>query len=122
NIPVTVDPGETDSGNNFIDERLGTISGNVLEDLDNNNTGDTGIGNVTVTLKDSAGNVVGTTTTAANGSYSFTNIATGNYTVEETTPSGYSDVGDSDGGNPNSIAVTLPPGGNSTGNNFIDER
>ncbi|HBY76278.1 MAG TPA: hypothetical protein DEG47_04555, partial [Cyanobacteria bacterium UBA11148] len=32
NIPVTVDPGETDSGNNFVDERRGAITGNVKED------------------------------------------------------------------------------------------
>ena len=41
------------AGNNFIDERPpGAISGTVREDLDNNDTGDTPIAGVTVTLKD----------------------------------------------------------------------
>jgi hypothetical protein len=49
----------------------GAITGTVREDLDNNNTGDSPIGGVTVTLKD-AGNIVGTTTTDANGNYAST--------------------------------------------------
>jgi len=98
------------------------VSGTVLEDTDNNNTGDTPIAGVTVELKDTAGNVVQTTTTDANGNYTFNNVPAGNYTVVETNKPGYTDVGDSDGGNPNSIAVTLTPGATSTGNDFVDER
>jgi hypothetical protein len=43
-ISVTVTPGQTNSGNVFVDERQpGVISGTVREDLDNNGTGDTPI-------------------------------------------------------------------------------
>jgi hypothetical protein len=37
-------------------------------------------------------------------------VPAGSYTVVETNKPGYTDVGDSDGGNPNTIAVTLTPG------------
>jgi serine-aspartate repeat-containing protein C/D/E len=120
---VTVTPGATNPGNTFIDERLpGNISGTVREDLDNNNTGDTPIAGVTVVLKDAAGTPIATTTTDANGNYSFTGVPAGTYTVEETNKPGYTDVSDIDGGNPNSIAVSLQPGQSSTGNDFVDER
>jgi uncharacterized surface anchored protein len=122
-IAVTLTPGATSTGNDFVDERLpGVVSGTVLEDNDNDNVGDTPIPGVTVELKDPAGNVVQTTTTDANGNYTFNNVPAGNYTVVETNKPGYTDVGDSDGGNPNTIAVTVTPGSSSTGNVFVDER
>jgi uncharacterized surface anchored protein len=61
-------------------------------------------------LKDAAGQPGATTTTDANGNYVFNNVPAGTYTVVETNKPGYTDVGDSDGGNPNTIAVTLTPG------------
>ncbi|MCP2728673.1 SdrD B-like domain-containing protein, partial [Limnofasciculus baicalensis] len=39
-IPVAVTAGETDTGNDFVEELPGTISGNVKEDIDNNDSGD----------------------------------------------------------------------------------
>ncbi|WP_284190110.1 SdrD B-like domain-containing protein, partial [Zoogloea oryzae] len=123
-IAVTVTPGATNSGNDFVDERLpGAISGTVREDNDNNDTGDTPIAGVTVTLVNATtGLVVATTTTDVNGNYTFTGVPAGSYNVIETNKPGYTDVGDVDGGNPNSIAVTLTPGQSSTGNDFVDER
>jgi serine-aspartate repeat-containing protein C/D/E len=94
----------------------------VLEDLDHNGTGDTPIAGVTVVLKDASGAPIATTTTDANGNYSFANVPAGNYTVEQTNKPGFTDVSDIDGGNPNSIAVTVTPGATNPGNNFIDER
>jgi hypothetical protein len=51
--------------------------------------GEPGLTGVTVTLKNAAGTVVGTTTTSATGAYSFTGLAIGTYTVTFTTPAGY---------------------------------
>jgi len=54
---------------------LGTISGQVRLDVDQDGDladAENGIGGVTITLRDSGGSVVGTTTTAPDGSYSFT--------------------------------------------------
>ena len=122
-VQTALQSGESDrSWDAGIVATSGTITGSVREDLDNNNTGDVPIAGVTVVLKDSAGNVVASTTTDTNGNYTFNNVPAGNYTVEETNKPGYLDVSDKDGGNPNAIAVTLPAGGISSGNDFVDER
>jgi hypothetical protein len=93
----------------------------VLEDTNNDNVGDTPMPGVTVVLKDPNGNTVATTTTDANGNYSFPNVPAGNYTVVEQ-QAGLPDVGDTDGGDPNVISVTVTPGQTNSGNVFVDER
>ncbi|PTK52549.1 hypothetical protein BUZ33_12995, partial [Staphylococcus haemolyticus] len=59
-----------------------------------------GIQDVTVTLKDGNGNVIGTTTTDENGKYQFNDLENGSYEVSFTTPEGYtptkSNTGDND--------------------------
>ncbi len=55
------------------------------------------ISGVTIQLLDSAGNVIGTTTTDANGNYAFTGMAPGTYGVHEIQPAGYFD-GDTEAG------------------------
>ena len=101
---------------------VGTISGTVREDRDNNDSGDVPIAGVVVVLKDVNGNVIDSATTGANGTYSFTGVPAGTYTVEQTNLPTYNDVGDVDGGDPNLITVTLPAGGSSPGNDFVDDR
>lgn len=76
-----------------------TVSGNAFHDsnLDGLSTGENPLENVTVTLIDCGtgtcddGDEItfGTTMTLADGSYTFTNVPNGNYTVEFTTPTGY---------------------------------
>ncbi|MCB0597952.1 MAG: DUF11 domain-containing protein, partial [Phaeodactylibacter sp.] len=51
--------------------------------------GEPGIGGVTVNLLDGSGNFLQTTTTAPDGSYSFTDLVPGDYIVEFVTPGGY---------------------------------
>ena len=61
------------------------ISGNVYLDQNRDktkNTGDIDLSGVTVKLLDKDGNVVGTTTTDADGNYSFTGLSDGTYTVQ----------------------------------------
>ena len=61
------------------------ISGNVYLDQNRDktkNTGDIDLSGVTVKLLDKDGNVVATTTTDANGNYSFTGLNDGTYTVQ----------------------------------------
>ncbi len=79
----------------------GTISGRVFQDYNSNGNYDTsgaspnlaidtGLSGVTVSGYDSAGSLVGSTTTAANGNYSLSATGTGPYRIEFTTlPSGY---------------------------------
>jgi len=70
----------------------GAIAGTVFLDANKNaafNTGETGIGGVTLTLRDSLGNVLATTATDPNGAYSFGNLKPGDYTIDETQPPAY---------------------------------
>ena len=121
----TVSPGPTNTGVPSASPSegiLGSISGTVLEDLDNNDTGDVGLANVTITLLDSTGTPVATTTTDSAGNFVFNDVPLGSYTLVETNLPNYVDVSDTDGPNDNMISVTLTAGAaNSTGNVFVDE-
>lgn len=62
----------------------GSLSGTVFQDTDGSGDisgGDTGLGGIEVDLFDASGNVIGTTTTADNGTYSFGQLAAGTYSV-----------------------------------------
>ena len=110
----------------FVDKiPLGSISGSVYEDTNNDNAPDVPIGGVLITLTNSSGAVIATTLTDTSGFYVFIDLPAGQYIVKETTPKGYLDVSDVDGGDQNMIAVAL--GGravplNSTDNDFVEEK
>jgi protocatechuate 3,4-dioxygenase beta subunit len=80
---TTIDAGFRGTGviGNFV---WNDSNGNGIQD-----PGETGIQGVVVTLRDAAGNVVATTTTDVNGTYSFTNVPPGTYCVAYATPTGY---------------------------------
>ncbi|PLZ61909.1 SdrD B-like domain-containing protein [Fischerella thermalis] len=70
----------------------GAIGDLVFIDRNSNGSpdnGETGIANVTLTLRNNTGQVVGTTRTDNNGNYLFTGLQPGNYTVEVTQPSDF---------------------------------
>ena len=96
----------------------GSICGSVLRDCDANGnlSGEAGISNVTVQLKNSSGTVVATTTTSSSGSYCFTGLAAGTYTVVVTPPTNYALTAPA--GCNNQQAVTLTTCQNKTGINF----
>lgn len=78
------DTPDNDAGAEYI---LGSLSGRYFCDENNNDVddGEPGIAGVIVELLDAAGNGTGvTTTTAADGSYSFTNLLPGTYGVKFT--------------------------------------
>ena len=66
------------------DEPTGTISGSVFTDSDGDEALDSGeeMSGVTVNLFDDEDNLVATTTTAADGSYLFTGVSIGTYSVQ----------------------------------------
>lgn len=118
-----------------------TLSGTVFEDLNTDNhqqTGEPGIGNVSLTLyalNDAGGyDATGkTTTTDANGDYQFTGLLPGTYRVVETQPDGYLSVGDTPGvvnGSTRGVVTTvdilssinLGGGDNSIHNDFAEVR
>jgi len=60
------------------------------------NTANTALSGITINLKNSSGNTIATTTTDANGNYSFTGVAAGNYTFEITTTKPWNGVSATD--------------------------
>src|SRR6266545_38792 len=116
-VPVNVAPGGAANAN-FGDQQQGTISGTVFSDLNGDraqNAGEGGLGGVTIELVNSSGTVVATTTTAGNGSYLFSGVTAGNYTVHETDPSGYAST------TANTVPVSIVAGGAATAN-FGDQQ
>ncbi|MEU5694314.1 SdrD B-like domain-containing protein [Actinosynnema sp. NPDC020468] len=122
--------GATATGYRFAEDR-GSFSGSVFEDLDNDgvrDSGEPGIPNAVVQLtgEDATGAAVSlSTTTGADGSYTFTGLLGGTYTVTETTPAGYLDgkdaVGTSGGtvtGPDSVVGIALEPGADATGYTF----
>ncbi|MCP4539016.1 MAG: DUF11 domain-containing protein [Chloroflexi bacterium] len=109
-------------------QALASIGDYVWEDTDMDGVqdgGETGVDGVTVNLYDSGGTFAGTITTAGDGSYSFSNLAPGDYYVEFVLPGGYAFSPQDQGGddtldsnaNPvtgQTIVTTLGPGENDT--------
>ena len=82
-LPVSIAAGEVDENNNFVDSRPASIEGTVWFDEDFDGILDIeepGITAVTVNLLDGA-TIIATTTTDANGNYSFDDVFPGTYTV-----------------------------------------
>src|SRR5262249_36758378 len=128
-IHVTL--GTTDLPNNdFAEVRPGRLSGYVYFDANDNGVKgplEPGIGQTVLTLtgtNDLGQTVTLTTTTAADGSYSFANLRPGVYNILETTPSGYLD-GNTTVGTQGGVAgkdqisnIKVAPGTNGVRNNF----
>ena len=93
---ITLISGTAALGYDFCELEPVSLSGYVYEDLDNDgvrDNGEAGIGDVTLTLLDAAGNPTTTTTvTDSSGFYKFTDLAPdATYGVTETQPGGYYD-------------------------------
>ncbi|QDT70562.1 Serine-aspartate repeat-containing protein E precursor [Planctomycetes bacterium MalM25] len=77
---------------------LGTITGQVYVDVDGDNTldaEDQPIQGVALTLFDAADDIVATTTTNANGEYTFTDLLPGVYRVVQAQPGAFPDLDES---------------------------
>ena len=131
-IAVTVAQSEQSAGHNFGEKQLSSISGKVY--LDANNDGNVAIeekplSGITIELVDSFGTIVTSTTSLADGTYTFQNLKPGEYTVHEFQPKGYLDgidtpgraigIGASSATTANDeIAIALEPFVQSVANNF----
>ncbi|MDP3583308.1 MAG: SdrD B-like domain-containing protein, partial [Ignavibacteria bacterium] len=92
-INENFDNGTVNNGYLGCDEPKASLGDKVWEDTNHNgiqDSGENGIANVTVKLYTCSDVLVATTTTNANGIYSFTNLNPGDYYVVFTTPSGMS--------------------------------
>ena len=113
-------PGPTDNLNQDVGYTLpnSLVYGNVWRDYNTDGTRatlDPGIGSVTVRLMNGS-TVVATTTTDSQGRYSFTNVATGSYTVEVLTSSlpssgTWTQTAENDATINNSISVSIASAG-----------
>ena len=129
---ATVNPGTNEdlAGINFGYYQNGSITGTVRADNNGDSNPDINLHGVTLALLDSSGDPVldgsgnAITTTAADGTYTFSGIAPGDYHVAETQPTGYGSISDKDGGNPDLIGdvtdVTVLAGQTSGGNDFLE--
>ena len=126
---ITLPAGTASTRNNFIELVSTSIGGKVYVDANSNGTinpTEPGIGGVTITLFNSAGNPIATTVTAADGSYTFSGaqvLQGQNYTIRETQPTNYGDGTTNPGTNAtspaaNEIRITNLPATGSAGNNF----
>nr|WP_315232597.1 SdrD B-like domain-containing protein [uncultured Albidiferax sp.] len=126
--------------NNFAEIVPSTIAGSVFLDTNNNgirNGADTSLAGVVIELLNSANAVVASTTTAADGSYSFGNLLPGTYSVREPSqPAGTSNGVTSAGSVPNGGTagtastpavlpsairnIVLPPNTQSVANDFAE--
>ncbi len=117
---------------NYCEKLPASIAGMVFSDVNADTifdaaTGSTPIAGVVIELLDSAGNVVATTTTDANGAYRFTGLAPGVYGIREQQPAGYFDgdevVGNAGGrlgGNDLMVEIELTSGENGVEYNFAE--
>ena len=106
----------------FTPASVGTLIGEVRLDKDRDGDftdNDRGISSVTLELLDENGNLLETTQTIGNGSYSF-RVNSGSYIIREIDPSGYRSTNDSFGVNDNKIVVKLFDEENIVGNDFLD--
>lgn len=118
-VDLALDPDGTNFDQDFgyTHPNPGSVSGIVWEDTDADGTNDeppvNGLGGATVVLLDSDGNIIAQTTTQPDGSYSFSNVPPGNYTVDVTDDSnvlgGYWHSTNND-----PAPVTVPAGGSDT--------
>ncbi|BDI33777.1 hypothetical protein CCAX7_58280 [Capsulimonas corticalis] len=95
---------------------VGSLSGTFYIDANKNSgldSGEAGLSGLTVNLIDATGKTVASTTTSANGAYSFTGITIGSYTV-----SGPASAGDNTLETAATIAVSVTANANASGNNF----
>ena len=135
---IVLGVGDQSTANLFGEVPGADIGGTVYADNNDNgvqDAGEGGLGGVVITLTgtDDQGNPVSlSTTTAADGSYSFAGLRPGSYTLTEPTqPAGTVDgistpgtlggTATPAGTAPSRISsITLPPGGSSRGNNFAE--
>ncbi len=137
----TLDDADDDNGNMTVDFGffgLGTWSGNVSKDTNNDDNGDINLVGVTIKLFTdpngdgdfSDGTLIGTTITDINGTYKFIDLIPGDYVAVETQPVGLLNVSENEGGADNdkvdngiinAIAGTISVGEDDVNNDFVEE-
>jgi SdrD B-like domain/Cellulose binding domain/RTX calcium-binding nonapeptide repeat (4 copies) len=98
----TLTPGMNESSVDGGFYKPAAIGDLVWEDLNANglqDAGEAGLSGITIKLLDAGGSMIATTTTGANGAYSFNNVVPGTYSVDFAAPEGYAFSPNDQGGN-----------------------
>jgi protocatechuate 3,4-dioxygenase beta subunit len=107
----------------------GLISGSVFQDVDGNALvnvpPDQPIQGVQILLQNNTGNTLQQFFTDVNGAWAFSNLAAGTYRVVQVVPANFTAVNafPAAGGfatSATTMVITIPSGGDSSGNNFLD--
>jgi protocatechuate 3,4-dioxygenase beta subunit len=128
---ITLNSGDNAQNYDFGELKAASLAGTVYVDAHNDgqlDAGDPPIANDTITLTgfDDQGPVSKTTTTAADGSYAFSNLRPGTYAITQTQPAGYNEgattVGSQGGDAATDVIsnINLAAGVNGVNNNFGD--
>ena len=134
-IDFSLDPGDSGTNNNFAELKTASLAGYVWDDSANNDgvkqAGEAGIQSVQVTLSgtsDLGGISPVSLLTAADGSYTISNLRPGTYTLAEVQPAAYLDGKDAIGtpggtaGNDQFTNIALTAGTHGANNNFGELR
>ncbi|HKD11718.1 MAG TPA: SdrD B-like domain-containing protein, partial [Thermoanaerobaculia bacterium] len=111
-------------GNQAIAAGTGSISGIKYFDIDANGVvnmpPDRPLEGVTISLTDASGHTQ-TAVSAADGTFQFSNLPAGTYTLSETIPPGFAQTFPGAPDNPKSYTITLTPGQQATGFLFLNK-
>ncbi|MBM4165338.1 MAG: T9SS type A sorting domain-containing protein [Ignavibacteria bacterium] len=110
---ITMLSGDVNIDKDFGNFQLGTISGNVFNDIDGDGVrefGESGLQSWKIKI---TGPRIDSVTTDANGNYLFTSLSAGNYSLSEVVQSGYVQTT-----SPTTLSVTITSGTISTNSDF----
>jgi uncharacterized repeat protein (TIGR01451 family) len=123
-VPVSLASNQAWTGGNFLDTRLGGISGSVRVDANADGVLDaadtTGISGVTVVLQTTNGVPVATNITSVSGVFTFADVIPGSYVIVETDKDGWFSTGDSASPSDNHVPVTITSGQMAADSYFLD--
>jgi uncharacterized surface anchored protein len=111
-------------GNQANPSGTGTITGRKILDLNGNGIldgNDRGFEGVVFELRDPNGNLVASTTSNANGDFTFTNIPAGTYVLSEILPTNFFQTFPGSQGFPGTYTITLTPGQTASGFLFLNK-
>lgn len=113
-VEISIASDQTGIDYNFCEYEPASLAGWVYHDQNNNGFRDPGeapIAGVTIHLLDSSGQVISNTVTGTDGSYRFTNLHAGVYTLNQVQPDGFLDGRDMAGTvNGKTMGIAVNPG------------
>jgi hypothetical protein len=102
----------------------GTVSGRKILDINGNGVldgTDRGFEGIRFELRDAAGNLIASTTSDAQGNFTFTNVPAGTYILSEVLPENFFQTFPGTQAAPGTYTVTLAPDGSATGFLFLNK-